>query len=443
MPPRETLTRYTVGDHLESIRSAVREAKYRADELALLEISPWELYRATGFVTNINRICVDGVTNFALKAVNSIYPVREMASKLMGFGLILFKESADEVTGDPFFEIENPDHIFHVGWKRRLGQPDEVVEVIIRYLFQRPATGQQTVPAGLVLTPSSEPAMEDWVYYARYYYTDMENADGDMASTPVIDERIFPLSKEADEIAKGPQPEPLSYWPYRGVRWETGKSILEPIKASILRVEAAWRNIMQENDVHSSRALVLENVDEVITGKREANEQGFLQTPAGSKAYYPDMHSEGMNPMFREYEMAMEEIREAVGALRVKELHNASGPSRTFELFPNVALANVLRDKVEEMVHVLDPNATVDMGPLIDYTPQEIAIIKPVYDEMQLNGSMTADEYIKKIRMLTGLPEMAGLKLRGMVLVDGKLRYLPEPEQTKLIEGSKGGGAQA
>lgn len=416
MPPRETANRYTVGDHIENIRRTARDAKYHTELNALAGLSAWELYRSETLVTNINRLAIEVPINFALKSAVSPYDVRPMARILLGFGCILFKESVDEESGGTVYDIEDPDKILYVGWKQHLGKPAVPVEVIIRYIFQRPLVGQRTPQPGMDMSGTSEPQQVDWVYFARYYYMAADDEEGTPKSMPVIDEREYELSRESEEAAKGPLPVPLDYWPYSGVRWETGDSVLEPIKPSILRVEAAWRNIMEENDLHSRRALVLENVDEVITGKREANEQGFLQTPAGSKAYYPDMHSEGMDQMFKEYELAMEEIREAVGALRVKELHNASGPSRTFELFPNIALANVIREKVREMVQTLDKNAQLDLGPLIDYTPQEIAIIEPVYAQMQLNGSMQDDEYIAKMRMLIGLPERAGLNLRALPL---------------------------
>lgn len=439
--PRESVDRYTLGDRLNSIRAAAIEGRHKDDLNALSEMSAWEIYRAEGFITSINRIAIDSPVNFALKQVNSIYPVREMACKLLGYGCILFKETAEE-NGGSYFEIENPDHILSVEWKRRLGKPDEVVDVIIRYIYDRLVVGEDTQPEGMAITQSIAPQTEEWVFYAHYYYRTVQTDDGP-TTEPVIDQRTYALDKEAEELQKGPQPTPLEYWPYRGVRWETGKSVIEPIKASILRVEVCWRNITDENDTHSRRSLVLENIDEVITTKKEANEQGYLQTPAGSKAYYPDMHSEGMNQMFREYEMACEEIREAVGALRVKELHNASGPSRTFEVFPNIALANVIRDKAQEMVRVLDPGATLDMGPLLDYTPQEIAIIAPVYTEMNIGGVMEDDEYIAKMRMLTGLPERKGLVLRKQMLVDSKLRYLPDNSPSMIVPPSTNGGAQA
>lgn len=446
MPPRDTIDRYTLGDRINFIRAAAQDGKYQEHVEALAEISSWELYRATGFITNINRLVIDSPVNFALKSVNSIYPIREMACKLLGYGGILFKEIVDAEIGQPgenYFEIENPDHIHSIEWKRRLGKPDEVVDVIIRYVYERLAVGEEVQPTGMAITQSLAPKTEDWVYYAHYYYRTQVDDDGEVRMVPVVDEREYKLSDEAEELAKGATPtEMVRGWPYKGVRWETGQSVIEPIKASILRAEAAWRNIMDENDTHSRRALVFENVDEIITQKREANEQGQIQTPAGSKLYYPDMHSEGMHMMFREYEMACEEIREAVGALRVKELHNASGPSRTFELFPNVALANVIRDKALEMVKVLDPDATLDLGPLIDYTPQEIAIIEPVYTQMQLNGSMTDEEYISKMRMLSGLPESRLLKLKKMVLIENKLRYQPDID-AQLVAAPTTGGAKA
>lgn len=434
---RETVNRWTVAQHIAAIEQAADEAQHKEMAKAMESISPWELYKAEGLFSNINRICIDGPVNFALRTLNTLLPVRQAMRIMLGTGQVLFFDVTGE-DGELEIQFEEPERIDYIRWKSRWGKPDEPIEVIIRYEYDSdgryesdysPTDGiwsqEQYAPhpsspnyAFSQGTDSESPGPDEtWVYRAHYYYMGLpsedEEEEGDpvLLRTPVVDVRRYKLEDEEEELKKPDNITRLESWPYRGVRWETGESVISPLRLTILRIEQCVRNIGNENDLHSRRSIVYRGVDEVNVGKRESNEAGHTKIPIGSDAFYPDMHSEGMDPMFREWEMLMEEVREVVGTLKPKELHNASGPSRTFEIYPNVALAQVIRDRAQAVVDLLSPETKLHMGPLLDYTPQDIQLMRNLYRTMYEEGSMDAKEYIAKIRMLTALTEREDLEL--------------------------------
>lgn len=408
----------TVGEMLQQTKHASREARDRSIAKALESLSSWDLYNATGFTSNINKICVDGLVNFALRSTTTTLPVRQAMRICCANGFVLFFDKVDEDTDEPVTVFEEIDHIQSTKWKIRWGKPDLVYEVVIRYEFYEdgpaPAAERYANEVAPLLNGADQSELT-WVYYARYYWTGIADADGNMVRTPVVDERIFRKADEDKVMAEKREPTVLAKWPYRGIRWETGESVIEPIKKTILRIEQCVLNIADENDTHSRRTLYLSGVDEVMQDKKETNEVGHALLPGTeSKAFYPDMHSEGMNQMFREWEMLMEEAREVVGVIRVKELHNASGPSRTFEVFPNLALAQVLQDKAKELVDMLNPGEVLHTGPLIDYTPQEMQVAIMVFRELRQEGAIDDEEYIKRARLINAFPERTDLTIKEL-----------------------------
>lgn len=348
--------------------------------------TPLELYLCNDFTTGINHQVVDSLVRFALRGYRCLpgYPIRRAAALLLATGWSLWRlaEEEDEDDEGPFarfipgkYVLEDPNLVQSVKFR-----DEELRQVVTAYVHEKVYDGKT----------------EDWIFQSTY---DLHFGKYPMLHT--VDYPADQTPESEDAIHDNPD---LAIWPYAGVQWHTHESLLAPVFTTVLRYEVCMQNIAGENDRHSRRVKQYENVSDIKKDISDQIDQGYEILPHGAKGVYPDTHPEGIQPMFDELKALEDDLRQTVGIIKVKELHNASGISREIEIAPLIAQAEALREAIEKMLAVIDPSAVIHFPSMQEYIPQQLAILLDKMKELWVDQGLTDDEYLERYRLLLNFP---------------------------------------
>ena len=222
-------------------------------------------------------------------------------------------------------------------------------------------------------------------------------------------------------------------FPYVGIRWIDETSFLIPLKASIIRLEAAYRTIGAENIERMGLSLFISGIrskDDILTAPRKFGRRVHI---IPEKANFANMGTDapGMELMIHEVNNLQGAIEKASCVVAAEKLAVLSGISRSIAEEPLNALAEGLRDLFESgMLEVYE--LAQRMGgadkPLITYRPlkiieDKIGHMKILDRAVELNA-ISYEEEIQELRLLLELsPE-----LRTPVSPDARQR-LQDKEQ--------------
>ena len=218
-----------------------------------------------------------------------------------------------------------------------------------------------------------------------------------------------------------------------GIRWIDETSFLIPLKASIIRLEAAYRTIGAENIERMGLSLFISGIrskDDILTAPRKFGRRVHI---IPEKANFANMGTDapGMELMIHEVNNLQGAIEKASCVVAAEKLAVLSGISRSIAEEPLNALAEGLRDLFETgMLEVYE--LAQRMGgaekPLITYRPlkiieDKIGHMKILDRAVELNA-ISYEEEIQELRLLLELsPE-----LRTPVSADARQR-LQDKEQ--------------
>ncbi len=387
---------------------ALQNTLYRVAQ----EISPWELYRCDELITSMNNQPIDSIVRFALKncTCEPYWPLRESATHMLAsnHGVICKLEEDTEDAEDggrriyrDSYTLEDPGIVTST-----LYRGDELRAVTIQYDYY--------------VLPENATETETWTYRAVYEIS--------TKGKPTYSEWRWPKDDPESSRAVKRGPTKLDVFPYLGVQWVDKRSLIEPIKGTILRYEAAYLNVAGDNDKHARRKQVYQGVTNFAKQREDRLESGEESIPKDATTYYPNTWPDGIKPMFDELQLLEDEIRDTTGAIKVKELHNASGISREIETSPLTAQALAVRERMQMLVAKVLPGAHLHMGPLTQLDPAQLNLTLKDLRDSWIEGVITDNEYITRRRMLTGFnetPNEGAVKLRPQELMKNTFTYVP------------------
>lgn len=387
----------------DSLQDLIRQIQWYQSEKVQSEAfrrlqlyTPREVYNDDDFISCMNKQVVDNLVMFTMRRCSCTHPIREDATNLLVDGYAVFRlreqdtgpeEDVIFVPGE--YVAENPDHILKTQFKH-----GELVAVEIQYDYY-----PEAIPFGPIDYEPRRNKLADaeaWTYWARYDRT-AEGANYFEMKWPEADPNSSRATRKSEK---------LPVFPYKGVQWHTHESLIEPVKSTIFRYEAAFRNIAGENDRHARRTAVYRGVDNFSKTAEELKDNGRESIPKDAEKYYPDTHPDGIEPMFRELDRLEDEIRHTVGIVRLMKLHNTSGPSRDLEIAPLLSQANALRQKCDEIMSIAYPTGHLHWGPLTDMSPQDIQLAVQTLRDNLWEGALTDQEYGARIRLLHDFPNV-------------------------------------
>lgn len=206
----------------------------------------------------------------------------------------------------------------------------------------------------------------------------------------------------------------LPYFPYVGIRWIFNQSFLEPLKASVIRLEAAYRTIGAENIDRLGAMVFFEgvrNVDDVKSGPRLMGRRIGI-APEGSKIHTAGSDPAGIELMLAEVENLQAAIEKASNVVSTEKLASLSGLSRQVAERPLIMLADELRNRftkgmqrVEELAKPLGgaPVLEISYKPLEEQIPRTLQEQVNLLDSSLEKGYITEEEYTREIRLLLNL----------------------------------------
>lgn len=394
MARRDVQKRPTFRALIEYLRHAANPAsRWNVLLKAQANYTCLELYNCNDFTSGINKQCVDGLVRTAMRKFycSKPYPVRLAATWLLAMGFVLWRMDEEdaghsEETGDPLRVFKEDKWVLEDAniIKSAKFRHGELREVVIEYQYEQPVKGREET--------------ETWVFRGTYS-RDM------LRDTSRYDWIKYPLDDGDDSNRKVTGGEDLALWPYRGVEWYTRESFIAPVFPTILRYESVLQNIAHENDRHTRRVKTYSGVGTIEKVQDELVEEGRETIPMGGKAEYLDTHPEGIAPMFEERQVLEDEIRQTLGIVKVKELHNASGVSREIEITPLLSQCEALRSAIKDVVAIIDPAAIVHFGPLQELDPQQLEVQLRTFRSSWIDNVINDDEYTQLTRMAHNLPE--------------------------------------
>ena len=360
-------------------------AKRHAVARGLEKISTRELYHCGGLLSTWPTTIVGGHVRFAMRGFKSTpkVPLREALENCLVDGWVLFRKvSANDQTPKP----EDPNIVERTEWT-----DGDLTGVWIEYEYE-------AYPGGAAVGQSERDASrhrEQPVRWERCEHVYVSKLTGEF----IRETRDYPEGSESNFRQYPWKSEKLEFFPYAGVRWVENRSLLEPVKATILHYEAVMWDIAQENQRHSQRQKVYQGVSkpesDSLTGKE--------QIPRDANIFYPDTHPDGIRPMFEELDRLEGFIRDNTGSIKVADLHNASGASRLIEVTPNITQAEALREvSFKIMDAIAPPGYELHFTPLVQYSPAELQIMDALYRQWALDNIISADEWLNRVRFLGG-----------------------------------------
>lgn len=358
---------------------------------------PLEIYDCNDFTSGINKQCVDSLVRTAMRKsyCSEDYPLRLAATWMLAKGWLVWTYAASE-------EYEDADGRIVRDWDTDrwvLKDPHDVESVRFVNGELRELTIHYIYTKGGESRPGYPPADgEDWEYRAIYTYSPLLDMQQLEVQRYPVDSNVTDPKAEVEVVE-------LPVWPFRGVQWYTRDSFITPVISTILRYEVCLRNIAHENDRHTRRVKHNYGVGKMQETIDDQVADGEVNMPPGSKSEYPDTHPEGLEPMFKEREVLEDEIRQTLGIIKVKELHNASGVSREIEIAPLLSQCEAMRDAIKQIVGVIDAAAVVHFGPLQELNPQELEIYLRSIRSLWIDGVLNDEEYTLKQRLAVDLPE--------------------------------------
>lgn len=352
-----------------------------------------ELYNCNDFTSGINKQCVDALVRTAMRKFycSEAYPVRLAGTWLLAQGFVIWRMDEEDAgyteDGTALREFNETKWVLEDANIIRSAKfrHGELREVVIQYQYEQEVEGREED--------------EIWVFRGTY-------SRNLLLQTSELDWIKYPLEEGDDSPRKKSGGENLSVWPYRGVEWYTRESFIAPVFTTILRYETVFQNIAGENDRHSRRVKTYTGAGDIQRVQDDLIDEGRESIPQGSTAEYLDTHPEGIDPMFKERDMLEDEMRQTLGIVKVKELHNASGVSRVIEITPLLSQCEAMRGALKDVVKVIDPSAIVHFGPLQEMSPQELEIQLRTFRSSWIDGVINDIEYTQLVRMSHNLPEV-------------------------------------
>ena len=392
MAQRTPVQVFTHRDYLDALAGAADEARTKALYEALKDITPREIYEAEGFTSGLNVELIDGHIKFAMRKyeVDPVEPLRDWLRDALIDGWRIFRR---DIEGGPLTP-ENPHLVQDVEFDAR---GERVVKVCLDYDYNADSKGEPWPMHG----GTGEPQV--WHYHSDLWI-DFGTEIGDPERYYRWEHR-YP--KGSDATMYKPKVESLKFYPYIGIRWDRGKGLIEPVKITILRYETCLLNIGTDNNRHARRKMVFKGAGTINKTQEEFAEEGKILIGSQADVYYPDPHAEGIKPMFDELELLEERIRSTLGLEKVADLHNASGSSRMIEILPNMATAEMIREKSFELMALLHGEEfDLSFPPLVDYNPTDLATMKLTLKEAasKEEGVIDEKEYVQRMRYLLGFP---------------------------------------
>jgi len=388
-------TTYDFKTYIEGLRAAQKEADKKEIEKALSHLTPLALYDSKGMLGGWAHDVPTALARFAMRrwTVEPRFPLRHAIIVMLVNGFVL-----PFIRSDGSVRIEDPHHIYSYDYNDR----EELTEVIIDYLTEKvnDATKRRIRYRAIYRRQIDEPTT---TAAPQEHYTFSEGEYDENVDETKIGEAM------SAEVA-------LAEWPYRFIRWIDNCSILEPVKAAILRWEAAFWNIAVDNNRHSRRVKTYQGVTEVKTAPGDVQDgEGREILPPGNNvsAYYADTHPDGIAPMFTELEKLEARIRDITGLTKIEALHNMSGRSRLLEIDPLLAQAEAIRVKCHEIMEkVYGSKYKLHFPALVQKDDAERETAYRNLKDMKNDGVITEDEFIAQSRLLRDLPPLTAKQKR-------------------------------
>ena len=202
-------------------------------------------------------------------------------------------------------------------------------------------------------------------------------------------------------------------FPFVGIRWIDSESFLEPLKESVIRLEAAFQVIGAENIDRMGLALYLEgvrNVEDIKTAPRKMGRRIHI-LPKDSKFHSPGSDAPGMELMLAELENLNSAIEKASGVVSTEKLASLSGISRQIAENPLIILSDEIRNRfsngMQEVVataRIVNPSA-----PEFEISFKTIKYIEDSDKQIRLidhaieKNAITPEEEVRELRLLLDL----------------------------------------
>lgn len=418
MALRDQSSRVTWRAVAQSLALAASEADKKHLERALADITPREIYEAEGMLSALPTTIISGHVRFALQHFDCL-PLRDLRKEMTDClvdGFVLYRlRAADD--SEPL--QEDPQIISHCDWEGR-----DLRGVWIKYEYWVDQDGAMLSSPG----EAEGRKIHAWCYEEHVYrlreLAPIDPDNPDSVSTEVGEAayrrtRRYPAGREKDyREYPWSAPELLDFFPYRGVRWIEHRSLLAPVKSTILRYETALMNIATENNRHARRKMVGRGTGEFQKTVEEYAEEGLMVIPPNSDVFYPDTHADGVRVMYEELDRLEALLRDNVGLVKVADLHNASGTSRQFEVAPNIAQAESIRDSCREIMRITTGGDAFSLSfrPLVQHDPDQLVVLKRIYDESLAQGVISPQEHAERMRFLLSFPKQPGLETQMVAL---------------------------
>jgi hypothetical protein len=203
----------------------------------------------------------------------------------------------------------------------------------------------------------------------------------------------------------------LPFFPYVRVEWKGGRSFLDDLSESILRLEMAYRVVAQENIDRKTMALYLEGVRSTDEIKRAPKKLGrnIHTLPPGATFHAPTSDGAILDLMKWEITDLWNNLEKASGVVSTEKLASLSGVSRIIAQKPLNNLSNDIRHTYEDLLNkiyelIIFQNPPV---PKVSYkrlneieSPTEY---RATIELAHTAGAITDEEYIQLLRTLLDL----------------------------------------
>lgn len=202
----------------------------------------------------------------------------------------------------------------------------------------------------------------------------------------------------------------LPFFPWISARWKSGVSFLDKVRASLIRLECAYRVIATENIERRGSAIFIEGVKDTDKIKKAPRSMGrsVYTTPPNSKFSSPGSDAPGLALLSTEIESLENGIERATGVVSVKQLANLSGVARIIAERPLIFLCEEIRNLYSQLltdIHDLiifqnPPEPLVTYRPLWEMDPVDrLALL----DNAKANNAISDKEYSQELRALLNL----------------------------------------
>lgn len=203
------------------------------------------------------------------------------------------------------------------------------------------------------------------------------------------------------------------FFPFVGARWKEGQSFLDPPKASLIRLETAYRIVGMENTERRGLSLYIEGVrdkSDIQTAPRKFGRNVHL-LPKDAKFHSPGSDAPGIELMRWEVDRLEEGIERSTGVVSTERLATLSGISRVIAEKPLIFLCEQIRQIYSELlVEVQDtlsglgaPEPEVSYRSLTQVSHEEARVVVDILNLALDSKVITDEEYAREVRSLLNL----------------------------------------